>query len=87
MFTCASRSFPAGKRQRSVSAEKHLSAPFRVVRCALPHFAPRNDFLSLTQQGLSPAESFAAALNYVVSVFRPHEIDSEWRKGAGVYRT
>ena len=37
-------------------------------RCALPHFALRNDLSSLTQQGLSPAESFAAALNCVAYV-------------------
>lgn len=84
---------------RSVSVEKHLSAPLGAVRCALPHFAQRNDFSSLTQQGLKPAVNFAAAAELRCLYFadhgnmtgkrkgRPHRIDSEGEKRAGVYRT
>ena len=63
MFPCAVRSFPVGKRQRSVSVEKHLSAPFRVARCALPPFVARNALSSLMYQCFRHDRSFAVSLN------------------------
>ena len=69
---------------RSVSVEKHLSAPFGAVRGALPPFVARNDLSSLMQQGLTLAKILPLALNCVALILPrgkpPWAYRYYWRK-------
>ena len=57
MLTCAVRSFSKEKLKDETA-----------LRCALPHFALRNDLSSLMQQGLTLAKILPLALNCVALV-------------------